>query len=281
MRTGVHCSVRKGFVSAVQEAAALGCETFQMFTQSPRGWQTRVYEDEEFAAFRRERNKLGMDPVVVHSPYLPNMGTSDSDLYRKSLNALIGDLDRCEKLGAEYLVVHPGAYSPGADLETGIARIVAALNDGLAAVPGASRILIENMAGGGRRVGGPFADIAKILDGVRNQKRIGVCFDTCHVMAAGYDISQEAGVASTMREFDEKIGLDRIDVFHVNDSKGDCGSHRDLHQNLGAGNVGLEGLRRLFHSYNFDHCAFILETPKHPAPQADLENLKKLRDCLS
>jgi deoxyribonuclease-4 len=251
-----------------------------MFTQSPRGWKTRVYTDEEFADFRRERERSGVTPVVVHSPYLPNLCTSDPELYQKSLDALKGDLDRCEKLGAAYLVIHPGSYSPTADLETAYGRIGAAINDAFDSVPGSSMLLIENMAGGGRRLGGPFREIAEIFKRVKNKKRIGVCFDTCHALGAGYDLSNAAGVETTLQEFDRELGLDQIKVFHVNDSKGALGSHRDLHQHLGQGNVGLEGFKMLFRSGPFENCALILETPKEPIPPSDLENLKRLRACL-
>src|SRR5689334_20016178 len=144
MRVGVHTSVRRGFSAAAEDAAALGCETFQIFTQSPRGWMTRVYADEEFAAFRRAREKLALDPVVVHAPYLPNLCTADETLYRRSVRALKEDLQRCEKLGAEYLVIHPGAYSPGSTLAAGLDRIGAALNEALGEVPGNVAVLIEN-----------------------------------------------------------------------------------------------------------------------------------------
>ncbi len=280
MRSGVHCSVRNGFAGALREAAELGCETLQIFTQSPRGWMTRVYRDEEFTEFHRERERTGLTPIVVHAPYLPNLCTSDAEMYRKSLNALKADLDRCDKLGAEYLVVHPGAYSPDADLKTGLDRIGAAFNEALSTASGKTKILVENMAGGGRRVGGSFQHVAEILKRVKNQKRIGVCLDTCHTLAAGYDISTEAGVRATLKEFDAEVGLERISVIHVNDSKGARGSHRDLHENLGEGNVGLRGLSALFHSGPFKSCAFILETPKEPLPDSDLENLRKLRSCL-
>jgi deoxyribonuclease-4 len=251
-----------------------------MFTQSPRGWKTRVYTDEEFADFRREREKLGVSPVVVHSPYLPNLCTSNDELYRKSLQSLKDDLNRCEKLGAEYLVIHPGAYSPESDVETGIKKLVAAFNEALAAVPGKSMVLIENMAGGGRRLGGRFKDIAAMLAGVNDQSRVGVCFDTCHALAAGYDIHTKEGVAKTIAEFDAEIGLDRLKVFHVNDSKGPLGCHRDRHENLGEGYVGVEGFKALFSAHDFSSRAFVLETPKEPMPQADLKNLKTLRSCL-
>jgi deoxyribonuclease-4 len=280
MRTGVHCSVRKGFVGALNEASDLGCQTFQMFTQSPRGWQTRVYTDQEFADFRRERERIGISPVIVHSPYLPNLCTSNAELFQKSLKSLKDDLLRCEKLAADFLVIHPGAYSPESDPKTGIKVLSAAFNEALAEVPGRTMVLIENMAGGGRRLGGRFSEIAAMIDGVDNKGRVGVCFDTCHALAAGYDISNTSGVAKTLDEFDQEIGLEKLKVFHVNDSKGPLACHRDRHENLGEGYVGLEGFKALFSARDFSACAFVLETPKEPMPHADLKNLKTLRSCL-
>ncbi len=280
MNIGVHTSMRNGFVAALEEAVKLGCDTFQMFTQSPRGWKTRVYADEEFTAFRRAREKSGMGIVVVHATYLPNLCTSHEQLYRRSYDALVADLDRAQKLGAEFLVIHPGAYSPEADLETGLARIVDAFDRALLEVPGNATILIETMAGGGRRIGGPFSHIAAILKRVKNSKRVGVCFDTCHVLAQGYDISQPAGVDAALAEFDREIGFDHLRVFHCNDSKTPCGSHRDRHESLGKGYLGVAGLTHLFQSRPWPGRAFILETPKLPMPESDLENLRVLRRCL-
>jgi deoxyribonuclease-4 len=280
MRTGVHCSVRKGFVGALQEAVSLGCETFQMFTQSPRGWMTRVYTDNEFLDFRKEREKSSIDPVVVHAPYLPNLCTSNEELYQKSLKTLKDDLRRTTMLGAEFLVVHPGAYSPEADGETGIKRLAAAFNEAIAEIDGNSKVLIENMAGGGRRMGGPFLEIKKMLDQIKNRDRVGVCFDTCHAFAAGYDLSTEQGVRKTLDEFDKTIGMERIHVFHVNDSKGACSSHRDLHEGLGRGKIGKEGFGFLFKDKRIQAKALILETPKEPMPEMDLENLRVLRSFL-
>ncbi len=281
MRVGVHCSVRKGFVGAIQEAAELGCDTLQMFTQSPRGWKTRVYLDEEFAAFRQEREKCGLHPVLVHAPYLPNLCTSNARLYHLSLTSLLADLERCEKLGAEYLVIHPGAYSPDEDFPAGLSRLHAALNKAFEAVPGKAMVLIENVAGGGRRVGSKASEIAAILRGVKEERRIGVCFDTCHALAAGYDISHRVGVEETWREFQREVGLERIRAFHVNDSKGGLGSNRDLHEHIGKGNIGEAGFKHLFSHDAFLSHPLILETPKDPAPAADKENLRRLRALLA
>jgi len=280
MKIGVHTSVRNGFVGALNDAVKLKCTAFQMFTQSPRGWKTRIYTDEEFLEFRKERERSGMETVVVHAPYLPNLCTSDPSLYKKSVDTLEADLTRAEKLGAEFLVIHPGAYSPNSNYQTGLDIITKALNTALSHVKGKSKILIENMAGGGRRLGGPFKQIRDILAGVKDQNRMGVCFDTCHALGAGYDVSNKEGVEKTLKEFDREVGLDRIHVFHVNDSKSPLGSHLDRHEHLGKGFVGLAGLKFLFGYKDFSDCAFILETPKEN-PESDPENLKKLKSCLS
>jgi deoxyribonuclease-4 len=271
--------VRKGFVGALQEASALGCETLQIFSMSPRQWRTRVYTEEEFRDFRREREKRGIYPVIVHSPYLPNLCTADRALYERSLRALKEDLLRCENLSAEFLVIHPGAFSPEDNREVGVDRLISALNEALAAVPGRVRILVENMAGGGRRVGSRFEEIARILNHARPRHRMGICFDTCHALGAGYDLGRPEGVDRVLAEFDREIGLGEINVFHVNDSKAPLGSHRDLHQHLGQGHIGLANFQRLFQGARFQRCAFILETPKD-APAADAENLARLRACL-
>jgi deoxyribonuclease-4 len=280
MRVGVHCSVRKGFVGALEEAAALGCETLQMFTTNPRGWKSRIYHDEEFTLFRERRASIGLDPIIVHSPYLPNLCTNNTEIYDKSRHSLREDLIRCEKLGAQYLVIHPGAYSPDGNPATGYKQLQAAFNEVLDEVGGQATILIENMAGGGRRLGGTFTDIAEMLSGIRQSNRVAVCFDTCHALAAGYDIHSLEGVDKTLEEFKKTLGLGMIKVFHVNDSKGPIGCHRDRHENLGQGYVGLAGLTALFNHEEFKNCSYILETPKEPMPQADFANLEKLRNCL-
>lgn len=279
MRTGIHTSMRKGFAAALQDAVAEGCNTFQMFAQSPRGWKTRVYSDEEFHAFREARKESGISPVVVHAPYLPNLCTSDVQLYERSVGSLVSDLERCEKLGAEFLVIHPGAFSPDSKAEVGLQKIVSAINVVLKKVPGTSKILIENMGGGGRRLGGRFEECRDILLGINDQARMGICFDTCHAWAAGYDVSNESAVKKTLDEFDKTVGISRIHVFHVNDAKGELGGHRDLHEHIGQGKIGFQGFRALFKNPQFKDCAYILETPKD-VPDADRKNLKALRACL-
>jgi deoxyribonuclease-4 len=280
MKCGVHCSVRKGFSGALIDAKKLGCDTLQIFSQSPRGWKTRVIKKEEFVEFRKKRAELQLGPVVIHTPYLPNLCTTDSDLYQKSIQSLKDDLGRCEGLGAEYLVIHPGAYSPDSSPEVGIENLILGCNEALDMVPGRSMILIEIMAGGGRRLGSTFQELKAMLKGIKPASRVGICFDTCHAMAAGYDLSHSEGIKKTLKEFDDVVGLEHIKVFHVNDSKGPCGNHLDRHEHLGKGSIGMKGFKELLSQPQFKGCTFILETPKEPEPEADLRNLERLRASL-
>lgn len=272
--------MRNGFAAALGEAERLRCGTFQMFAQNPRGWRSRVYTAEEFRSFRSARAASGIGRVVVHAPYLPNLCTSNPALYDRSVDCLKADLGRCEALGADFLVIHPGAYSPESDTICGTDNLIRALNGVFADVPGETMILIENMAGGGRRLGAPFEEIRAMLAGVRQTERAGVCFDTCHALAAGFDFRTKAGAAEMWGAFDREIGLDRLKVFHVNDSKDPAGSRRDRHQHLGEGSIGLDGFRQLFGAGDFGGRSFILETPKE-SPADDPRNLAALDRILT
>jgi deoxyribonuclease IV len=279
MKIGLHCSVRQGFAAAVRQAASLGCDAVQIFPFNPRGWRTRVYTPEDFAALKRECEKTGISPLIVHANYIPNLCSSRESIFQRSLEALKADIQRCEEMAADYLVVHLGAYSPEAGPEEGLKRAADALNQGLREHPGSVRVLIENVGGGQRRLGGRFEEIAALLGRVEHGDRLGVCFDTCHALAAGYDLHSKKGIQSTLEEFDRTIGLPRIHVIHVNDSRSPRGSHMDHHEHLGAGHIGPEGFRYFLNHPALAHCALILETPRD-RPGADLENLVRLREYL-
>lgn len=278
---GVHTSVRRGFLPALRDAVALGCDAFQMFTQSPRGWRTREEAEAEYAAFRAERSASRIRRLALHSPYLPNLCTTRPELHARSLEVLKEDLGRSAKFDADYLVIHPGAYSPGSTYQEGLARLLSALNDALEAVPGRVKILVENVAGGGRRVGSTSKELADILSGAADRRRVGVCFDTCHAFGAGYDLSSAEGAKRALDEWDRAVGLDAIEAFHVNDSAAALGSHLDIHEHLGQGKIGHGGLRVFLGAAAFRERVFILETPKHPIPTSDLINLEHLRGYLS
>jgi len=275
IRLGVHCSLRNGFSGAVREAQALGCQSMQMFTRSPRMWRMRQPGDAEIEEFIRLRAEADIHPLVVHTPYLPNLATSKEELYKLSVNSLTDDLAIAERIRADYLVIHPGAYSPEADLATGIDRITRALNAILDAVPGRVALLIENMAGGGRRIGSSFAELRRITGAVRQKSRIGVCLDSAHAFGAGYDIRTRGGVSRTIAAFAREMDVPAIKVLHLNDSLAPLASRKDRHQHIGRGHIGLAGFRALLARMKETAEAGILETPKLPE-FSDKKNLAAL-----
>jgi deoxyribonuclease-4 len=275
MRFGVHCSLRNGLSGALLEAKEKGCEAMQIFTRSPRMWKMRPPPDGEINKFKALRKKLNIFPLVVHIPYLPNLATSKKKLYALSLKALTDDLGLCERLGADYFVIHPGSFSEDSNMWKGIENIITGLNAAIKAIPGKSKILLETMAGGGRRIGSRFDEIEAIMGKVKDQKRIGVCLDTAHTFAAGSDFSTKAGIDKALKMIDLEIGLKNLKVIHFNDSLVPKGSKKDRHQHLGKGFIGVEGFQYLIKRLNGVAVAGILETPKEPG-EADKRNLKLL-----
>jgi len=275
MRFGVHCSLKNGFSGALLEAKEKGCEAMQIFTRSPRMWRMRIPPKDEIEKFRTLRAELGIYPLAVHTPYLPNIATSKESLYHKSVNALIEDLDVAGQIGADFLVIHPGAYSEGSTVESGIDNAVKAFNTAISKVSGKCLILIETVAGGGRRLGSSFEEIHRMIQGVECKKRISVCLDTAHTFAAGYDISKPAQTDKMLAEFDKIIGLKFLKMLHLNDSMVPCGSRKDRHEHLGKGYIGVKGFKYLVKRLEKIAEAGILETPKEPEG-SDKKNLALL-----
>jgi deoxyribonuclease IV len=280
VRLGVHCSVRGGLVMALQEARRLGCETVQIFTRSPRMWRAGKIKPEDAQAFRKAHQEFKIDPVVVHTPYLPNLCTSVEDLYARSYRAFLEDLEHCRMIGADYLVIHPGAHSEGIPRKEGVRRLTDAMNRGFEQVEGTVTVLLENVAGGGRRMGMAFEELAEMRAGMRYPERVGFCLDTAHTLGAGYPLGSPEDVEITLNEFDQKAGLKHVKVIHANDSKAPRGSHRDLHEHIGKGHVGKTAFKALLHDSRLKHCAVILETPKD-TPEADPRNLKLMRQLMA
>lgn len=281
MRTGVHCAIAGGLLRATEEAEKKKCETIQIFSRSPRGWGAREFSEQEVQDFQKERRRIGIEPLVVHMLYLPNLATSNPELYEKSVSVLMDEMRRCERIGAEYLVVHPGRHS-GTTREIGVAQVKKALNTALSGVDNGVMILLENLAGGGTDIGADFGELAEILDCVdaARKKRIAVCLDTCHAHAAGHDMSEKKSVQRVLEEFNRAIGLEKIKVLHFNDCKGPFFCRVDRHQHIGQGSIGLEGFRAVINEPALKDCAGILETPKD-SETADKKNLKTLRDLIA
>jgi deoxyribonuclease-4 len=276
---GAHQSIAGGYYKAVERAHALGCDCVQLFTHSASQWRSKPITAEEAARFRAALSDSGIRYPLAHDSYLINLASPQDELWRKSLDAMVQELLRAETLGIPYVVAHPGAYTSGSEA-AGLARIIEALDEIDRQTSTATvGCLLETTAGAGTSIGWRFEQLAAILAGVRNPDRLGVCFDTCHVFAAGYPLATPRGYRKTMREFDRVIGLGRIRAFHLNDSRGQQGSRIDRHAHIGRGRIGLDGFRALLGDRRFRASPMVLETPKETRGKrdADAVNLRLLR----
>jgi deoxyribonuclease-4 len=274
MKLGCHVSMADSVDKAVDRAEALGCDVFQIFTRSPRMWKHREFTEKEVIEFKEKRKKTRINPVFSHMPYLPNLSSSNMQTYQKSVETLKLELTRCNLLEIPYLVTHLGSHL-GKGLESGIDQIVKAIETAIDSVSNAPFILLENTSGKTNEVGSTFEEINTIIENV-SIERIGVCFDTCHAYARGYDISTIIGISSTIQKIEETIGFDRVKLVHLNDSKGELGSRKDRHNHIGLGYIGEDGFRNLLGS-NFISKPLILETPVDNI-RSDKDNLYKVRE---
>lgn len=281
MPLGAHMSVAGGVDKALVRGQEVGCETIQIFTRSPRQWRPRVLEDDEVARFQRAKVETGIDPVIAHDCYLINLASPEEELWRKSLSVFVEELRHCQVLGVPHLVMHPGSHVGGGE-QAGLERIATALDQARSETLGFGlKVLLENTAGQGTNLGSSFEQLAALLAMVRDDSWLGVCFDTCHAFAAGYELRTPAGYEETWRAVDDSIGLERVEVIHLNDARGDLGSRLDRHEHIGQGKLGLEAFRLLLNDDRFGHLPMLLETPKRPGHSDDVENLRVLRGLVS
>ncbi len=270
---GAHMSIAGGTFNAILHAEAVEARCVQLFVKSSNQWRAKPLESEEIAQFHTERKRTGIGPAVAHSSYLINVGSPDKALFEKSREALAIEYERCVTLGVEYLVFHPGART-GDELEPTIARIAQAMDWVLERhKTGQTLLLLETTAGAGSHVGSTFEELKAILVKLEHGKRAGVCIDTCHIFAAGYDIRTEKGYRQTMQRFDEVIGLDRLYAFHCNDSKYDLGTHKDRHEHLGKGFIGKDAFGFIMRDPRLKKIPKIIETEKDEAGKFDRMNL--------
>lgn len=275
MRFGAHVSIAGGFALAVSRARDSGCDAFQIFTQSPSRWQGGAVSAEAASAFREACRSAGYDRPLGHASYLINLASPDPVVWSRSVEALAVEMERAESLGLLCLVTHPGCHM-GGGTSPGISRVSRAIDRVLRGRPdGTVSLALENTAGQGSAVGRSFDELHAIIDGVSERRRVAVCLDTCHLHAAGHDLSTRAGVRRALREFDRTIGLDRLCAVHVNDSRKPAGSRIDRHAHVGRGTIGLTGFYALLHSRPLRGLPMILETPKDG--DADRRNLAVLR----
>jgi deoxyribonuclease-4 len=255
-------SVAGGLPRAVARAVAHRCDALQIFAKNASQWRGRELPREEIREFRARVKAAGIAPVVSHGSYLINLATTDAPLRRQSVEAMGDELDRAEALGLLGVVLHPGAYTVGNEAD-GLALIAEALLELLHARRRCrTMVLLEHTAGQGTTLGATFEQLASIIAKMKGHRRVGVCLDTCHLLASGYDICSAEGYTSTFTQFGRLVGFDRLQVFHLNDSKRPLGSRVDRHEHIGQGYLGLEPFRRLVNDRRFRHLPMLLETPK-------------------
>jgi deoxyribonuclease-4 len=280
---GAHLSIAGGCHNALLEAQTRRCDALQIFTHAPGQWRGRDLSEDEVRQFRRLLRQTRLHRPMAHDCYLTNLASPDEALYRRSVETFLLELQRVERLGLRYLVMHPGAHLDSGE-EAGLARVAAALDEIHGRLPhGKVRVLLETTAGQGSTLGHRFEHLGRILSLAAQPDRLGVCFDTCHVFAAGYALAPAREYRATMRAFDKAVGLRRLFAFHVNDSLKPQGSRVDRHAHIGRGEMGLEPFRLLVNDRRFRNRPMILETPKEDGAESDMDavNLATLRGLVN
>lgn len=275
MKFGAHVSIAGGVQNAPLNAANIGCETFQMFTRSPQGGSAPVLTDKILESFAENCRANKLENWVVHAPYYINFASVEERIRKSSARVIREDLERASKLNASYLMFHPGS-ARGVEFKQAMDWCVEGILKVLDGYSGPTKLLIEISAGAGEVIGDTFEEIAELLDGVGNPE-LGVCFDTAHAFASGYDLRDAEAATKTFKTFDSIIGIKRMKVMHCNDSKIELGGHKDRHEHLGQGFIGMDGFRALVSSKTLKDINLYLET-EPDGVEKDLEILKKLRD---
>jgi len=274
---GAHMSIAGGLHRALERGRALDCAAVQIFLKNQRQWRTRPMTDAEVRAFHAARRQTGIRHVFAHASYLINLGTPDDAAWRQAVDAFTDELERAERLGLSCVVVHPGSHL-GAGVVSGLARVVAALDEVTRRTPGYKvRVALENTAGAGQVIGRTFEELGTLLARAARSERIGICIDTCHLFAAGYDVRSDAGYRRAIGECGQAVGFARVLAFHLNDAKAPLGSGLDRHEHIGRGYLGRRLFARLLRDRRFRAVPKVLETPKEPEPVADRRNLALLR----
>lgn len=289
-RFGVHTSIGGGLPNSVRQAVETGCDSFQIFARNPRGWSERLIPPQEIQAFKDAREQAGLWPLAIHSVYLINLAAQDELLRARSRQSFRQEIERGLEIGADFLVVHPGNPKT-ASADAGVQTAIESIREAARGLPlqgavsnplragqkNGLTILIENTAGQGSSIGCNFEQVADIVAALEDDIPIGVCFDTAHTFASGYDISTAAGFKKTVRELERSFGFDKLKLIHCNDSKVPLGSRVDRHQHIGLGHIGIDAFRRLTHHAKFRGVPFILETPQDET-RSDADNLAVMRE---
>ena len=276
---GAHESVAGGLHLAFERIEKVGGEALQIFTRNQRQWNPADLGAEEIERFRAAHDKTNGMPIASHASYLINLATGKNELLEKSVHGLTLELTRCSELGVPYVVLHPGSHG-GDGLEVGLERFIRGLDKAIMRSGVAVQVLVETTAGQGTGLGSSFAELAYILENSKFPELLGVCVDTCHIFAAGYELRTADGYQATVAAIENSVGLDKIRFFHLNDSKKELGSRVDRHEHIGKGAIGLSGFKNLLNDSRFSGLPMTLETPKSDSLVEDRENLHILRSLM-
>ncbi|OGC23289.1 deoxyribonuclease IV [candidate division WOR-1 bacterium RIFOXYB2_FULL_42_35] len=272
-------SIAGGVDKAIERGNSIGCQTIQIFVKNNNQWFAKPLPEAEIKRFKKLKEETGI-LVFAHTGYLINLASPKENVYTNSMRSMLEELERSEKLGLPFLVLHPGS-SLDTTKEEGIKKIAKSINELFQKTAGdKTKIALETTAGAGSSIGSRFSEIGAIIKLVKDKKRIGVCFDTCHSFSAGYDIKSPEGYKKTWDEFDQEIGLKYLLAFHFNDSKKEFGSHKDRHEHIGQGTLGLEPFRMILNDQRFEDIPLCLETPKDVDMKEDLDNLATLKSLI-
>jgi deoxyribonuclease-4 len=273
-KVGFHVSIAGGISNSVDNAKKIGCTAFQIFSRNPRGWAAKQLAPDDVHLFKSKLSASGIDKssTIVHMPYLPNLSGPDGEFYKKSVDTLTGEMQRCSALGIPYLVIHLGSHM-GTGQASGLSQLVKAIETAQAKSNDGPVVLLENMAGQKNSIGSNFEELRMILDRLDDPKQFGVCIDTCHLFASGYDIRKKTDVDKTLEKFDNVVGLRELKFIHLNDSKFPLSSNRDRHEHIGLGFIGTEGLAAFLNHRAVKGLPVIMETPIDEK-RGDEQNMK-------
>ena len=279
MRLGFHLSIGGGFLKAVEQGRRTGCECAQIFSRNPRSWTSKPLSTPEAREFDAARHEAGLEPLAVHLPYLPNLASPDEELYRKSRESLAEEMSRAHLLGADYVVAHPGHVAREQSRRQALDRVAEAIVPALEGFTGSVALLLETTSGQRGELGETFEELAYVITRVTTvipQANLGLCLDTAHIWAAGYDLSTKAGLEKTLSELDRSAGLRALHLIHLNDSLVECGARRDRHSAVGKGRIGSRSLARLVRHPLLAHLAGVMETPRS-SDADDLANMNRAK----
>jgi len=272
LRLGFHISIAGGLSKVLKRAEAKRCQTIQLFSRNPRGWKYRSLDEKEAGLLRGGILDSNIGSVFLHMPYLANLATPDRSMFNKSVESLSEELRRAPLIGADYVVIHVGRRLHSTE-KSALSRVASGMNAALCEVGNSAGLLLEITSGMGTEIGYRFSQIGRIIDRVEQKERVGVCLDTAHAFEAGYDLSSEEGLEESITEFEKEIGLNRLKLIHLNDSRTSLGSRVDRHWHIGKGFIGMKGMRRLINYPELSGLPAIMETPR----KSDREDLTNLR----